>query len=68
MDFKKQIEKIINYLKGVKTEMKRINWLTREKTIEYTVIVVIITLIVAAFLGSLDFILTRIMSKFILPH
>ena len=68
MNFQTLIHKLIEYFKGVKTETRRINWLTKEQTIEYTIIVIVITLVVAAYLGGLDFIFTRILSKFVMPH
>jgi len=58
--------KIISFLKEVRIEMKRVNWPTRKETIKYTLIVVGISIGVAAFLGSLDLIFTSLLEKFIL--
>jgi len=59
-------DKIITFLKEVKLEMKKVNWPTREETIRYTLIVIGVSAIVAAFLGTLDFIFTTLLEKFIL--
>lgn len=58
--------KIASFLKEVKIEMKRVNWPTRKETIRYTLIVVGISVGVAAFLGSLDLIFTSLLEKFVL--
>ena len=60
------ITKIITFLKEVKLEAKKINWPTKQETLRYTLIVIGITVIVATFLGGLDFIFTTLLSKFIL--
>lgn len=46
--------KIINFLKEAKLELKKVNWPTRQETFRYTLIVIIISLIVAGYLGGLD--------------
>jgi len=68
MNFQKLLRKLVNYLKEVKVESRRVNWLTKDKTTEYTIIVIVITLVVAAYLGGLDFIFMKILSKLVLPH
>ncbi len=66
MKIKEIPKKLISFLKEVKVEMKRVNWPRREETVKYTLIVILITLIVAAFLGTLDFIFTTLLNKIIL--
>ncbi len=57
--------KIITFLKEVRLEMKKVNWPTRQQTIRYTLIVIGISVAVAAFLGGLDFIFTNILKVYI---
>jgi len=57
--------KISTFLKEVRLEMKKVNWPTRQETIRYTLIVLGISIAIAAFLGSLDFGFTRILNKFL---
>lgn len=45
-----------NYIKDTKAEMRHVNWPTREQTINFTILVIAISLFVAAFLGFFDFI------------
>jgi len=59
-------KKIIPFLKEVKLEIKKVNWPTRKETIKYTLIVVGVSVAVAAFLGGLDFLFSIILNKFIL--
>ncbi|MBM3257758.1 MAG: preprotein translocase subunit SecE [Candidatus Nealsonbacteria bacterium] len=62
----KIIAKLITFLKEVRLEMKKVNWPTRETTIKYTLIVVGISAIVAAYLGGLDILFTTLLEKFVL--
>ena len=63
---KKIIQKIITFLKEVKLEMKKVNWPTKQETLRYTLIVIGVSLVVAFYLGLLDFIFTTLLNKFIL--
>ena len=60
------INKIITFLKEVKLEIKKINWPNRQETLRYTLIVIGISVAVAAFLGSLDLVFTELLRRFIL--
>ena len=50
------IEKIKNYFKEVRVEMAKVKWPTRSDTINYTIVVIGVSLAVAAFLGTLDYV------------
>ncbi len=58
-------QKIQGFFKEVKLEMKKINWPTREESIRYALIVIGTSLVMAIFLGGLDFIFITILDKFI---
>jgi preprotein translocase subunit SecE len=60
------IKKITNFLKEVQIELKKVNWPTRQETIRYTLIVVTVSFVIAAFLGALDFVFTFLLERFIL--
>ncbi|MCD6500825.1 preprotein translocase subunit SecE [bacterium] len=62
---KKIVEKIKTFFKEVWQEAKKIDWPTRQETFRYTLIVIGISVAVAAFLGILDFIFLKILGKFI---
>jgi len=50
----------------VRLEMKKVNWPGRKETVKYTFIIVGVSLIVAAFLGGLDFVFSLLLNRFIL--
>ena len=49
---------IFNFLQEVKGELDKVAWPTREQTIRYTILVILVAVGVGAFLGGLDYILT----------
>jgi preprotein translocase subunit SecE len=59
-------QKLNIFFKEVWVEMRRVSWLTQKDVIRYTLLVLAVTIIVAAFLGGLDFIFTEIIKKFII--
>jgi preprotein translocase subunit SecE len=60
------VNKIQEFFKEVLVEMKRVSWLSRKDVVRYTFIVLGITIVVALFLGGLDFIFTEVIKIFIL--
>ena len=58
--------KLINFLKEVKMEVRKINWPSREQTTRYTLVVLGVSLAVAMFLGGLDFLFTMLLEKFVI--
>lgn len=49
---------IITFLKEVREELYKVAWPSREQTIRYTVLVILAAVVVGAFLGGLDYLLT----------
>ncbi len=56
------MNKIFSYFKESKEELTKVVWPTKKQTIEMALAVAIITIIIGAYLGGLDFILTKLMS------
>lgn len=54
------MDKPIIFLKEVREELSKVTWPSREQTIRYTVLVIIVAVAVGLFLGGLDYILTAI--------
>lgn len=48
------MNKIVNYIKEAYAEMKKVTWPSKKETSRYTVLVIIISVATAAFLGLLD--------------
>jgi preprotein translocase subunit SecE len=59
------IQKISIFFKEVWVELKRTSWLSQKEVLRYTLIVLAFTIVVAAFLGGLDFIFSEIIKKII---
>ena len=54
--------KTINFLKEVKQELSKVSWSTRQELIGSTFVVIVITSIMAAFIGLIDLFLSKLLS------
>jgi preprotein translocase subunit SecE len=52
------ISKITTYIKDSITELKKVAWPTKKETTNYTLLVIGISLALAAFIGIIDYILS----------
>jgi preprotein translocase subunit SecE len=50
---------IATYLEEVRGEVKNIRWPSKNQAIMYTVLVVVLSLVVAAYLGALDYLFSK---------
>lgn len=53
------------FLKGIRAEFKKIIWPTKEETMRYTLVVVVISVIVALFVYGMDLIFTNLLNLII---
>ena len=53
--------KLIQYIKDSRIELKKVVWPTRKQATNHTLLVIGFSLALAAFLGLVDFILTKIL-------
>jgi len=60
------IDKARLFLKESRQELKRVNWPSRNETLRLTIVVVIMSLIVAAFLGLSDYLLSTLLKTYLL--
>ncbi len=60
------MQAILTFLREAKVELSRVNWPSQQEVIRYTTLVVIISLLVAFFLGSLDFVFSFLVEKYLL--
>ncbi len=56
---------IISYIKEVKLETKYIKWPTKKQVTNYTLVVVILSVILAIYIGALDAFFAKLLSKII---
>jgi len=57
---------IVKFLKEVRVEVKKVNWLTREQLVNYTLMVIGFMAAMAMFFGSLDFGFAYLLQRFVL--
>ncbi|PWN06752.1 preprotein translocase subunit SecE [Rhodohalobacter mucosus] len=48
------MEKIKNFIDGVRKEMAKVTWPTQQELIDNTIIVVVFTIIISAFIFGID--------------
>lgn len=53
------------YFKEARDELKKVVWPTRRKTANDTLLVIVISLVVAAFLGTIDYALNLALQQFV---
>jgi len=51
----------LNYFSEVRLELSKVSWPSRENVMKLTLIVFIISAIVAAYVGGLDFLFTKLL-------
>ncbi|MFA6300877.1 MAG: preprotein translocase subunit SecE [Candidatus Paceibacterota bacterium] len=61
------MSKFTEYLKETKTELKHVIWPSKNQTFYYTLIVVILSVLIAYYLGIFDFIFSQGLQKIITP-
>ncbi len=60
------MQAILTFLQEAKVELSRVNWPSQKEIIRYTILVITISLVVALFLGTLDFIFGLLVEKYLL--
>lgn len=50
------MSKLSNYISETREEMKHVSWPTRKQTLTFMILVIIISAVVAAYLGFFDYI------------
>ena len=59
------MSKITEYFKEIRAELKHAVWPSRNQTVFYTIIVIVLSILVAYFLGIFDFIFSKGLEKLI---
>lgn len=59
------MSKITEYLENTKTELKHVIWPSRSQTLYYTLIVVLLSVIIAYYLGIFDFLFSQVLQRII---
>ena len=53
---------IVRYLKETRAELRRVSWPSREEAINLTIIVIAVITAMAVFLGTMDFLFSKLFS------
>ena len=59
------MNKIANYFKGAKEELSKVVWPSKQITINHTIMVIGVSVVVAAFLGVIDLGLSKVVENLI---
>ncbi|MHB8668875.1 MAG: preprotein translocase subunit SecE [Burkholderiales bacterium] len=59
------IDKPKTFFREVYVELRKVNWLTWIEVLRYTAIVLGVTILVAAFLGSFDYLFSYLIQTFV---
>ncbi|MCR4334624.1 MAG: preprotein translocase subunit SecE [Patescibacteria group bacterium] len=54
--------KIVEYVKETKGELKHVSWPTRKQAIDYTIVIIAISLATAFFLGLFDYFFSKLLA------
>lgn len=60
------IQRLIEYLKSSRRELKYVNWPSKKITLKFTALIIGVSAVITLFLGGLDVLFGYILSKFIL--
>lgn len=55
------MSRFINYLKDTKAELSHVSWPTQRQSVIYTLLVVLVSILVAAYVGVFDYLFTLVL-------
>jgi preprotein translocase subunit SecE len=59
------MNKISQFLKEVRQEVRKVTWPTKAETIRYSIMVIVASLVVAVYLGGVDYVVASLLERFI---
>ncbi|MBP9751244.1 MAG: preprotein translocase subunit SecE [Candidatus Moranbacteria bacterium] len=59
------MSKAVEFLKEAKAELEKVSWPTKEQIVRNTLIVIGISIATALFLGTLDYVFSRLAERFL---
>jgi len=59
------MSRISNYIAETREEMKHVSWPTRNQTFMFTILVILISVVVAAYLGFFDYLFSLALKNII---
>jgi len=61
----KKENRIINFFKGAKSELKKVSWPTKKELRNYTAIVIVVVAIITVLIWGLDFLFKGLLGIFV---
>ena len=59
------MEKVLDYIRESRAELKKVTWPTNQQMWYSTLVVIVVTFMVSAYLGLVDLLLTGVFSKIV---
>jgi preprotein translocase subunit SecE len=59
------MEKVLDYIRESRAELKKVTWPTKQQMWYSTLVVIVVTFMVSAYLGLVDLLLTGVFSKIV---
>ena len=59
------MEKVLDYIRESRAELKKVTWPTKQQMWYSTLVVIMVTFMVSAYLGLVDLLLTGVFSKIV---
>ena len=59
------MEKVLDYIRESRAELKKVTWPTKQQMWYSTLVVIVVTFMVSAYLGLVDLLLTVVFSKIV---
>jgi preprotein translocase subunit SecE len=63
--FHVMLDKLKQFLKEVRFELTKVTWTTREELVYSTIIVIVVSLVLAVFIGVIDVVLSNLATMFL---
>jgi preprotein translocase subunit SecE len=60
--------RLFDYIRDTNGEMKHVTWPTRNQVIGYTVIILLISVVLALYLGFFDYLFTQVIDRFFITN
>jgi preprotein translocase subunit SecE len=58
-------QKAVQFVREAYAELKKVSWLSRKEAVASTIVVIVLVILVAIFVGFTDFILARLLGIFL---
>ena len=62
MKINKIFQKLVNFMKEARAELKKVTWPNRKELISSTIVVMVMVVLVAVYLGLIDLLFSRVVT------